>query len=500
MTLPPSARWYLRCVALAASVTLAVTVWRAQSAGQAGSAHAAQGAPGLLLIGELLLLMVVAQHFPLSLAPKRKLDFGIAVHFATLLIAGVPLAIALVGLGEGIGQGTLMPRRDPTSGKRLRGVHGALFNTSQVMLAVAAAGAVQHLAGARLPALGVAAAGATLYLVNSAAVAIMAGLQLGRNPLVLWRQGRRWSSLQGAGFLTLGYFAGAAATREPWVPLLMVLPAAMTYVSLKRTTEAEASIRARDDFFGVAAHELRNPLTGLRGYTQLLLRTLEEQNGHVDPQRLDKSLHMIDRQCTRVCRLIDQLMDLSYIDADKLVLDREDVDLSAMVTELAAVLQPLALGYEVGVYAPQPVYARVDRMRLEQVLTNLVINAAKHAQTGERIDVEVYQESAERVVLAVRDYGKGIPVQQRERIFERYYQGSGERRTVGLGIGLYVVQQIVARHQGSVRVEAPAGGGARFVVTLPAAWPAASPAARLATPAAGAPAQAAPVGARVVLV
>src|SRR5919108_2798953 len=162
MPLPPAARAYLwLTVAGAGGLLAALTVWH----------PAPPRAAGVLVLGELAGLAVVAQHFPLAFGPKRKFDLSLAVHFAIVLVAGMPLAMALVGAGVGLGQATLALRRDPHSGRRMRGLNGALFNTSQAMLAVAAAGLAQGAAPDELAVLAVPAAAATLYLTNSVAVA-----------------------------------------------------------------------------------------------------------------------------------------------------------------------------------------------------------------------------------------------------------------------------------------------------------------------------------------
>ena len=190
----------------------------------------------LLVLGELVLLAATAQHFPLHTAPKREFDISTAVHFALLLLAGVPAAIALVGLGDALGQITLMLRRDPRTGKPKRGPHAVLFNTSQYMVAVALAG----LALRAPPPFAVPAAAITLWLVNSVLVAVMAALHQQRHPLHVWLAGRRQSALQAGGLLIMGYVTARMAAHDAWIPLVMALPGAITYISVKSRQEAES--------------------------------------------------------------------------------------------------------------------------------------------------------------------------------------------------------------------------------------------------------------------
>jgi signal transduction histidine kinase len=427
----------------------------------------------IAVLGQLVALQVVAQHFALPLAERRKFDLSIGVQYAILLIAGAPLAVALAGLGEGLGQGTLALRRDRETGRRMRGVYGALFNTSQAMVAVAAAGAALQAARQAVPEIiGLAVAAGALYVTNTGTVAVMAALSQGKRPWTLWLSGRLSSAALAAGVLALAYLVAETARHDPWVPLVAALPAAMTYASLKRTVVAEAAIQARDEFLSLAAHELRTPMTSLRGYTQLLLANVERRRevlDELDREYVPRALRTIDRQSRKLCSLIDQLLDLSRVQAGKLTLERELVNLTELAHDVVGALQPITPEYELRVQAPEPVFVVADRVRLEQVLTNLITNAAKHAGGGDWIDVEVASASDGQVRLAVRDYGVGIAAEQQRRIFERYYQAPQSRTAGGLGVGLYLSREIVERHDGRIYVESPTGGGARFVIVLPRA-------------------------------
>lgn len=496
MKISSRARAYLVVICAAAGIVYGASLTRLLGG---GASDLRADAPGLAaVLAQLVALSVVAQHFPLSIGPKRKYDLSQVVHLAILLLAGTPLAVVLTGGAEALGQATYLLRRD-AQGRRMRGLNGVLFNTSQIALGTAVAGGARQLAIATVSGvrsvtfgvdlatlLGVVSAGAALYLFNSAAVAVMVGLHGGKNPLDVWRHGRRWNALHSAGLLTLGALTAHIAAQSPWVPLAMALPAALTYASMRRTAQAEAAISLRDEFLGVAAHELRTPLTSLRGYAQLLSGQAE-RDGKVDPAKLARSLRTIDRQSAKLCELIDQLLDLSRLQARSLALEKHAFDLSELARDVTANLQPLTAGYALSVRAAGAVPLVADRLRIEQVITNLINNAARHAGGGERIDVEVSgpaRSGSGGVTLAVRDYGVGIPEQFRDRIFERFYQVGPESKAGGLGLGLYITRQIVELHGGRVRAECPPDGGTRFVVTLPA--PAAATAPSLAPVAAAA--------------
>jgi signal transduction histidine kinase len=453
MALSRAARAYLALVALAAILVQGVLL-------------AAPTRPfDPIVLGQLVVMGVLSQCFTLPAGAKRYLDFTIAAHFAVLLVAGLPTAMALVGAEVLLAKGG-MAVWDSRRGARPRHtIRSVLFNASQSMLSVALAGRAAQLVP---PELALATAGAVLYLSNTVLVAGMVALHQKRNLLEVWLENRAWSLLQTATPMLLAVAVVGASEAYVWAPLGMVLPAALTYLALKRTAEAEAAARLRDEFLHLAAHELRSPVTSVRAYAQLLRRQYEElgDTGVLDdPVRFGRAIRTIDQQAVKLARLIDQFLDLSVLDAGKLVLDRQPVDVAALVRQVVATCQPLFPENPICLRAAGPAVLLGDALRLEQMLTNLLTNAAKHGGKGQ-IDLAVEQLQA-RVQIEVCDRGPGIPPAERERIFDRYYQLSGTNGAGGLGLGLYLVHQIVQQHGGTITVDSPAGGGARFVVTLP---------------------------------
>ena len=490
--LPRRARVYLLAVCAAAAAVLAASFsWLVTG----GREEALGGRPELVAVFvQLVALSIVAQHFPLAIGPRRKQDLSQMVHLSILLLASTPVAIVLVGCAEAVGQSLFLLRRD-RHGRRQRGVNSVLFNAGQITLGVGAAGLAS--AGARVmlagvdvrpvgvdlsTLLGVIVAAVALYVVNTVSVAAMVALHGGKSTLAVWREGRGTHSLHSAGLLMLGALTAHSAAASPWVPLAMAMPAILTYISLKRSAEAEAGIRLRDEFLGVAAHELRTPLTSLRGYAQLLVSQVE-RTGTVDPEKLARSLKTIDRQSAKLCELIDQLLDLTRLQSNNLSLERGPLDLAALVRDVTVSLQPLTPGMALVVDAPSSVVVHADRLRLEQVLTNLITNAHRHGGAGGRIEVTVRasERSGGQVSLSVRDYGPGIPAAHRERIFDRFFQAGPESKAGGLGLGLYITRQIVELHGGMIRATCPAPTGTQFTITLPAAEVAMAPAQAAAT-------------------
>lgn len=230
---------------------------------------------------------------------------------------------------------------------------------------------------------------------------------------------------------------------------------------------AEAGVRLRDEFLSVAAHELKTPIAAVRGYAQLLQRRLQPDRPFDRGQTLD-AFGVLVAQLDKLQQLVDQLLDLTRIQSQRLSIDPQPTDVAALTRMTVAALAPRSHGtHEFRVAADEPVDANVDALRIEQVLFNLLDNAVKFSPAGGRTDVAV-AEDGEDVVISVRDYGPGISAAQHERIFDRFYQGPTGDHPSGMGLGLWISREIVELHGGRLRVETPEDGpGVRFLVELP---------------------------------
>jgi PAS domain S-box-containing protein len=230
---------------------------------------------------------------------------------------------------------------------------------------------------------------------------------------------------------------------------------------------AEDAVRAREDFLSVAAHELKTPVTSLRGFAQLTIRALD-QDGELDRGRLRHALTVVNQQSDKLRRLVSQLLDVSRIQSGRLALELEDVDVKSLVAEIVMALQNQSPSHTLRVVGANLPPMRLDPLRVEQVVTNLLDNAIKYSPQGGMIDIELSTPDEGHVEIAVRDHGPGIPPDHREHIFERFYQaGEGHSSAAGMGLGLYISREIVELHGGSIRAEFPEDGGARFVIAFP---------------------------------
>ncbi len=226
--------------------------------------------------------------------------------------------------------------------------------------------------------------------------------------------------------------------------------------------------RRKDEFLATLAHELRNPLAPIRTGLQLM------QAAGGKAETIEQARTMMERQVGQMVRLVDDLMDLTRISRGRITLQKQRVELAAVVASAVETSRPLIeeMGHELTVALPgKPVVVDADRTRLAQVFWNLLTNAAKYTDRGGHIGLTA-ECQGDDVVVAVQDTGIGIPADQLPGIFEMFSQVEGalSRSQGGLGIGLCLVKQLVQMHGGSIEAESEGPGrGSRFVVRLPVA-------------------------------
>ncbi|MFJ2457168.1 ATP-binding protein [Pseudomonas neuropathica] len=232
--------------------------------------------------------------------------------------------------------------------------------------------------------------------------------------------------------------------------------------------ELEQAVRMRDDFMSIVAHEVRTPLNGLILETQLRKMHLARDNAAAFT--LDKMHAMVDRderQIKSLIRLIEDMLDVSRIRTGKLSIRPSRFDLVQLVSNLLQnfAQQIEAAETEVSFTAPVPVEGHWDEFRIEQVVTNLLTNALRYGGRSP-IQVRVYCEGDE-ARIEVQDRGIGISQENQKRIFQQFERVSAKTVVAGLGLGLFISEQIVAAHGGSIVVESEINEGALFRVCLP---------------------------------
>jgi signal transduction histidine kinase len=233
-----------------------------------------------------------------------------------------------------------------------------------------------------------------------------------------------------------------------------------------REASLEESVRARDEFISIASHELKTPLTPLHLHLDSIQRSAQAGGSELDARRLIPKLETMARQVDRLEKLVDTLLDIARITSHRVDVECEDVDLAEVVRDVAGrfVLgSPPAATFEFDV--PEKVIGSWDKLRLEQIVSNLLSNATKFGG-GRPIRIAV-EASAGWVRLTVRDEGIGIAPEDQARIFERFERAVPTRHYGGFGLGLWIVRQIVEALGGIVEVESGKGNGSLFAVKLP---------------------------------
>lgn len=241
-------------------------------------------------------------------------------------------------------------------------------------------------------------------------------------------------------------------------------------LALERAGLYEAQARAvgdRDEFLSIASHELRTPLTPLHLKLELLAREIGDRVAPEHQERLHAHVQVMRRQVRRMGELINGMLDLSRIDSGLLPLEANQFSLAEVVREVVARHQEEAVraGCEVSLELGSEGVGRWDRIRVEQVITNLLTNALKYG-AGHPVLLRLTEDD-EQVTLEVVDEGIGIEADQVPRLFQRFARAVSERNYGGLGLGLYITRRIVENHGGTVRVTSEPGRGSTFRISLP---------------------------------
>lgn len=231
--------------------------------------------------------------------------------------------------------------------------------------------------------------------------------------------------------------------------------------------KAEEALDLRNQFLSLAAHELKTPLTSILGHIELFQRRTGKE--HSLNERDQRALQTIADQAQRLNKMIISLLDISRIERGQLSIEQVPIDLCALVQRVVDEVQSTLVERKVELLCPiQPLIVQGDELRLRQVLQNLIQNALKYSPPHVPIVVAIRQDQAQ-VLVDVRDTGIGIPQTAIPQLFDRFYRaGNVDQENVsGLGIGLYVVKEIVELHGGIVTVASIEGQGSTFTVCLP---------------------------------
>jgi signal transduction histidine kinase len=238
----------------------------------------------------------------------------------------------------------------------------------------------------------------------------------------------------------------------------------------ERRAHAEAE-QLKDEFISIAAHELRNPMAALKGFTHMLMAQSERGGGVALDDWQKEALQDIDHATSRLVELTDDLLDVTRLQAGRLEFHLKPINLVALTRRIIARLQ-ITTGRHHIIFSAgkEPMMIAVDPQRMEQVLTNIINNAIKYSPTGGAIKVTLRAfGQTQQVQLSIQDYGIGIPAAQQDRIFERFMRADNARAygIGGTGLGLFLCRELLARQHGHIWFESNEGEGSTFYVSLP---------------------------------
>lgn len=230
---------------------------------------------------------------------------------------------------------------------------------------------------------------------------------------------------------------------------------------IRDITERKEEEQRRNHFLGIASHELKNALAGVKSFNQLLERKLKQTD--------DKNLEYvkrIDTNVDRLKRLIDDLMDMTKLRAGKLELVKDAIEINTLVKEVVEEMQHTSNTHQITLQTDPPIYIVGDTMRLRQVITNLIRNAIKYSPQGNEVFVSS-EKNNDHVKIIVKDFGEGIAKKDQKKIFDLFYRAENSQTTTGMGVGLYISSEIIKMHGGKIGVKSIPHKGSTFYFTLP---------------------------------
>jgi signal transduction histidine kinase len=246
---------------------------------------------------------------------------------------------------------------------------------------------------------------------------------------------------------------------------------AMALVMHQDVTALKEAEYLKDEFVGIVAHELRTPLAALKGFADMLLVQTARGRGVALAEWQQEALEEIELATTRLVKLTEELLDVTHLQAGRLHLQRTPTNMVPLAQRVVTLLQQTTTRHRLEVRTTQPeLLADIDPGRIEQVLTNLIVNAIKYSPQGGPVTITIWEKTAARIVgISVQDKGIGIPRRQHAQIFGRFMRADNAQAwgISGTGLGLYICRELVERHGGLLWFESEEDAGSTFFVTLP---------------------------------
>ncbi len=241
-------------------------------------------------------------------------------------------------------------------------------------------------------------------------------------------------------------------------------------VVLQDVTAMQEAERLKDEFVGIAAHELRTPLAALKGYADMLTTQTARGKGPELADWQEEAIASIDQAAARLTALTDDLLDVTRLQSGRLELHRTACDLTALVRRVVQRAQVTTQRHTLTFTAEAPILLQIDALRIEQVISNLVNNAVKYSPEGGDITITLHADTGRDVVIfSISDPGIGIPLHQQAQLFNRFARADNAQDygITGTGLGLYLCRELIERHNGRIWFESYEGQGSTFSFTLP---------------------------------
>ncbi len=238
----------------------------------------------------------------------------------------------------------------------------------------------------------------------------------------------------------------------------------------EETIKLTQALKVRDEFLSIASHELKTPISSLKLQLEMTLKNIvQNKSDSTDKEVLKKTFDNSIRQVNKLTKLVEDLLNVSSIHLGRLKINRESgVNLSSLIQEVAQKMNELgdsSIGCNINFeLPPTPIFGSIDSSRIGQVMTNLISNAIKYG--GNKIIIELKKTSENEVEISIEDNGRGISAKDQERIFHQFERAGSNVNEAGLGLGLYISNQIILAHGGSIKVESTIGKGSKFIIRL----------------------------------
>lgn len=424
-------------------------------------------------------LVCIAGLYPIHVAPKTKVSVTSAAIFAAVLLFDPLVAVVVAGAGV-LGTQFLIKKKSWPN---------RVFTVAQAILFTAAAGMVYPAVGALhqtsdlASAFGVlcaVAAALAMYMVNSIAVSLAAGLQLHKSPVAIWVKGNKQSAVQEIALISIGLAAAIIVQQAPWAMVLMLVPVVVIYYSFAhmaalntkvenqlaelKATQAQLVESARMASIGTmvagVAHQINNPMFVIRGRAETLCEDADE---HLKTPAARKAVQVIFEMADRVSRIVNSLMPNSQVSEDGLAMS----DINEVLRNTLLLLEPKLLKGRVEVsttLAERLPPCTGDACELQEMLINLVDNACNAMPQGGKLTLST-SETDSGIAIRVADTGSGISPENLPNLFSPFFttrKGSG-----GVGLGLYVTKHIAEKYGGNITVDSRVDEGTVFKMTLP---------------------------------